>query len=183
MIEPWQWLAFGMLLILAEIFLPSFTALWFGLGASLVALILWLYPTLSFEYQLFGWALFSTVATVAWFKYFRQTMKDRTTAGIAQEAIRGEIGYVLKIPTGERHGLARFTPALLGDDEWPFILLEDHNVHTNSDTANKNNNHPPSDDTTSTDDATAPEHSTLVVGDKVIVQNITGNTLIVIKKT
>jgi len=29
----WYWLVFGMLLIIAEIFIPSFTVLWFGLGA------------------------------------------------------------------------------------------------------------------------------------------------------
>lgn len=179
MIEPWQWLAFGMLLMLAEIFLPSFTALWFGLGACVVAFILWLYPSLSFEIQLLCWGVFSSVATLAWFKYFRQTMKDRTTAGIAQEAIKGEIGYVLKIPTGERHGLARFTPALLGDDEWPFILLEDHNL-SQVQPEKQDNTLPNGPADSETDPHT--QAKKISIGDKVVVQNITGNTLIVTKK-
>ena len=29
----WHWLVFGILLVIAEIFIPSFTIMWFGLGA------------------------------------------------------------------------------------------------------------------------------------------------------
>lgn len=155
MIEPWQWLAFGMLLILAEIFLPSFTALWFGVGAMIVALVSWLFPHFSLETQMVCWAVTSSIFTALWFKYFRKTMKDRTTAGIAKEAIQGEVGQVIRVPADSRHGLARFTPALLGDDEWEFILL------------NKQ------------DDSAA---TNLQIGDKIMVRDITGNTLIVDKK-
>ena len=35
----WHWLVFGMLLVAAEIFIPSFTVLWFGLGALVVGLL------------------------------------------------------------------------------------------------------------------------------------------------
>ena len=43
----WYWLVFGMLLIMAEIFIPSFTVFWFGLGAIIVALVLWLMPDMA----------------------------------------------------------------------------------------------------------------------------------------
>jgi membrane protein implicated in regulation of membrane protease activity len=36
----WHWLVLGMVMILAEIFIPSFTIFWFGLGAILVGGIL-----------------------------------------------------------------------------------------------------------------------------------------------
>ena len=39
----WYWLVFGMLLIIAELFIPSFTVFWFGLAAVMTALILWLF--------------------------------------------------------------------------------------------------------------------------------------------
>ena len=32
-VQYWHWLVLGMALILAEIFMPSFTVFWFGLGA------------------------------------------------------------------------------------------------------------------------------------------------------
>ena len=37
----WHWLVIGMLLVVAEIFVPSFTVLWFGLGALLVGCLLY----------------------------------------------------------------------------------------------------------------------------------------------
>jgi len=35
----WHWLVLGMLLVGFEIFVPSFTVLWFGLGAVVVAVV------------------------------------------------------------------------------------------------------------------------------------------------
>ena len=75
----WHWLVFGMLLIIAELFIPSFTVFWFGLGALIVALILWLLPDLTVSWQLFVWAMASIAFTVFWFKFFKPLMTDRTT--------------------------------------------------------------------------------------------------------
>ena len=52
-VRYWYWLVFGMLLIIAEIFIPSFTVFWFGLGAIIVALFLWLLPDMAVSWQLF----------------------------------------------------------------------------------------------------------------------------------
>ena len=40
MIFYWYWLVFGMVLVIAEMFIPSFTIFWFGLGAIIVGGIL-----------------------------------------------------------------------------------------------------------------------------------------------
>lgn len=120
-IEYWHWLVLGMLLIGFEIFIPSFTVLWFGLGALLVALMLLLFPGLALGWQLFIWSILSIVFAAAWFKYLRPKMTDRTKAGIAQEAIAGEVGMVIKAPSETSRGHVRFTTPILGDDEWEFI--------------------------------------------------------------
>ena len=117
----WYWLVFGMLLIIAEIFIPSFTIFWFGLGGIIVAGILWLSPDLLLSWQLFFWAIASCVFTFLWFKFFKPLMKDRTKAGISKEAIIGESGQVIKVPNKGKRGIVRFTTPLLGDDEWPFM--------------------------------------------------------------
>jgi membrane protein implicated in regulation of membrane protease activity len=117
----WYWLVFGMLLIIAEIFIPSFTIFWFGLGAIIVGGLLFFIPNLSFSWQLFTWAVASCLFTLLWFKFFKPLMSDRTKAGISREAILGESGQVVKIPAEKRHGIVRFTTPLLGSDEWPFI--------------------------------------------------------------
>jgi len=117
----WCWLVFGMLLIIAELFIPSFTVFWFGLGAFIVAVALWLLPAMSFSWQLFTWAIASIVFTFLWFKFFKPLMIDRTKAGLSREAVIGESGQVIRIPELNRRGIVRFAAPLLGADEWPFI--------------------------------------------------------------
>jgi inner membrane protein len=117
----WYWLVFGMGLIIAEVFISSFTILWFGLGAIIVSGFLFVFPDLSFSWQLFTWAVASCIFTFLWFKFFKPLMTDRTKAGISREAILGERGQVIKSPAEEKHGIVRFTTPLLGSDEWPFI--------------------------------------------------------------
>lgn len=116
-----HWMIFGMVLLIAEIFIPSFTIFWFGLGAMVVAVLLWIAPSLSFSWQLFIWAIASIVFTFLWFKLIRPKMTDRTKAGIAKEAALGESGQVIKPPEGGNRGTIRFSTPLLGSDEWPFI--------------------------------------------------------------
>ena len=143
----WYWLVFGMILIIAELFIPSFTIFWFGLGAILVAGVLLMLPDLAISWQLFIWAIASCILTFLWFKFLKPLMADRTKAGISREAILGESGQVIRIPAQEKRGIVRFTTPLLGADEWPFICEQD-----------------------------------IVVGDRVIVKDISGNTLIVEKR-
>jgi membrane protein implicated in regulation of membrane protease activity len=143
----WYWLVFGMVLIIAELFIPSFTIFWFGLGAILVAGVLLMLPDLAISWQLFIWAIASCILTFLWFKFFKPLMVDRTKAGISREAILGETGQVIRVPDQENRGIVRFTTPLLGADEWPFIC--DQKIAT---------------------------------GDRVIVRDISGNTLIVEKR-
>ena len=147
-IPYWYWLVLGMLLVMAEIFIPSFTVFWFGLGAIVVALILWLLPDLAFSWQLFVWAIASIVFTVLWFKFFKPLMTDRTKAGISREAALGESGQVIKVPEEGRRGIVRFATPLLGAEEWPFICNQE-----------------------------------VVSGDRVFVKEISGNTLLVEKRS
>ena len=143
----WYWLVFGMVLIIAELFIPSFTIFWFGLGAILVAGVLLMLPELAISWQLFIWAIASCIFTYLWFKLLKPLMADRTKAGISREAILGESGQVITVPEQEKRGIVRFTTPLLGADEWPFICEQD-----------------------------------LAIGDRVIVKDISGNTLIVKKQ-
>ena len=144
----WHWLVLGMILIITEIFVPSFTIFWFGLGAIIVAVILLLMPDLPVAWQLFIWAIASCIFTFLWFKMIRPLMRDRTKAGISREAALGESGQVIKAPEPGGRGLVRFTTPLLGSDEWQFICEQ-----------------------------------TVTTGDRVFVKEISGNTLIVEKRT
>lgn len=143
----WHWLVLGMALMLLELVVPSFTIFWFGLGAMVVAGALWIVPNLPLGRQIFIWAVGSIGFTVLWFKVIRPRMEDRTKAGVALEAIRGQTGRVIVAPREGARGMVRFTVPLLGDEEWQFIC-EDGEVR---------------------------------IGDAVVVQDVSGNTLIVKK--
>jgi membrane protein implicated in regulation of membrane protease activity len=120
----WHWLVFGAVLILAELALVSFTALWFGLGAMIVGFCLLIYPELALTYQLLIWVFASVGFTVAWFKILKPRMKDKTLAGLSREAIIGQIGQVTKAPFEGKRGELRFPAPVVGDDTWDFICTD-----------------------------------------------------------
>jgi inner membrane protein len=121
----WYWLTFGLILICAELFIPSMTIIWFGLGACFVGLFLALFPSSSLTLQLFIWTISSVILTILWFRFLKPKMVDKTKSGMSHEAIIGEIGMVIKSNTTVLDkGRVRFTLSVLGADEWDFICAE-----------------------------------------------------------
>ncbi|MDX2464714.1 MAG: NfeD family protein [Porticoccus sp.] len=116
----WHWFVLGILLMLLEIFIPSFTIFWFGLGALVVG-VLSIAIDLSFTTQIFIWAIASVIFTVLWFKFLKPKMAGKAMADHPREAVIGESGQVIKVPTEGSRGVVRFITPLLGDDEWDFI--------------------------------------------------------------
>lgn len=116
--QPWHWMVLGLVLIIFEIFLPSFTALWFGVSACLVAVLLWIFPGLGIEVQCISWIILSVMLTVLWFKFLKPLSRDKTKAGLAREAILGQVGTIIAVPVVEHTAVVRFTIPLLGTDEW-----------------------------------------------------------------
>lgn len=119
-IEIWQWLLIGIALCVFEVFVPSFTVLWFGLGAFVVAAFAALFsPSLTIELAI--WAISTGALAVAWFRFFKPRLLDKTNAGISREAAVGQIGTVIKPSAEHIRGVVRFSVPLLGEDEWPYI--------------------------------------------------------------
>lgn len=142
----WYWLVFGMLLMLLELAVPSFTIFWFGLGGLVVGLLLLLAPGVDLTWQILVWLGASSAFAVFWFRVLKPRMTDRTHAGIAREAVLGETAMVTRLPEGSRRGEIRFAVPVLGSDTWPFICLD-----------------------------------AVAVGDRVVVQELSGNTMMVKK--
>jgi len=114
----WHWVVLGIGLVLLELIIPSFTALWFGLGAIIVGLLLLLDPSLSLTFQVVFWASVSAILTLMWFKYLKPSPMHG--GNISLEDVEGEIGLVIAKPSGHRSGKVRFSTPLLGEDEWDF---------------------------------------------------------------
>lgn len=144
----WYWLVFGMILILLELAVPSFTMLWFGLGALVVGVLLLLVPGISLTAQILIWIIASSAFVLFWFKVLKPRMTDRTKAGISREAVLGETAMVTRVPEGDRRGEMRFAVPMLGSDTWPFICVDE-----------------------------------VVVGERVMVQDVSGNAMMVKKVT
>lgn len=120
--EPWHWFVLGILLILSELILPAFAALWFGAAAIVVSILLWMFPNMSFALQLLCWVILSISCTVLWFKFIKPLSTDKTKAGLSREATVGQTGMVIRTL---EHDLVkvRFQMPLLGSDEWDCRTL------------------------------------------------------------
>ncbi len=119
-VEYWHWLVLGMILVAAEMVVPSFTLLWFGAAAILTGLAVVIMP-LSLTVQIFLWTILSVLLTFLWFKFLKPLSVDKTKAGLPDESIIGETGQVIKLPNNEHRGIVRFTTPKLGSEEWPII--------------------------------------------------------------
>jgi inner membrane protein len=123
-IEYWHWVVFGVLLVLSEIALTTFFIFWFGIAAIIMGAILYFMPSLSLSVQVFVWTILSSALAFFWFKYLKPLSIDRTKAGLSREAIVGEVGQVISVPSADRRGRLRFPAPILGADEWLIIASE-----------------------------------------------------------
>lgn len=123
-IAYWHWLIFGLSLALAEILLVSFVALWFGVSAIIVGLLLWIVP-FSFTVQLMLWIILSIIIVFSWFKWVSPHLKNKTFSGMAREGMIGQTGTVIEYNSvHEGRGTLRFPAPILGNDEWQFICTD-----------------------------------------------------------
>lgn len=117
-IEWWYWIIAGFCLIGLELIVPSFTIIWFGLGALVVGLLSGLWPGIPLAGQVALWSAASICFTTMWFKYLRPK-GDRPHAGMSKEGIVGESGVIIR-GTEDSHGrgIVKFRISVFGADEW-----------------------------------------------------------------
>lgn len=117
MLEPWHWLVLGFVLLIIEMFVPTFASLWFGGAAIIVAALAWLLP-ISVAMQIIIWLILSAIFLLAWFKFIKPLSVDRTKAGLGGSVIIGETGMIIVAPQLERAGVVRFSVPIVGAAEW-----------------------------------------------------------------
>ncbi len=116
--EPWHWFVLGILLILSELILPAFAAIWFGIAAIAVCILYLLFPWMSFTVQIICWIVLSIACTVLWFKFIKPLSIDKTKAGMPREATIGQTGMVIQTGLAHDQIRVRFPMPVLGSDEW-----------------------------------------------------------------
>ena len=114
----WYWIVAGFCLIGLELLFPSFTIIWFGLGALAVGVLRLLWPDLPALAQLLLWLAGSICFTVMWFKYLRPK-RIRPTDTPGREAVVGRNGVIIcGADSGCDRWTVKFTEPVLGSDEW-----------------------------------------------------------------
>jgi inner membrane protein len=116
-LEWWHWIIAGFVLIGLELIVPSFTIIWFGLGALVVGLLKAAWPGFPVTGQILLWSIASVCFTTLWFKFLKP--RNRTHAGMSKEGIVGETGIIIR-GTDDSYGkgVVRFRISVLGADEW-----------------------------------------------------------------
>lgn len=118
----WHWAVGGLALIVAELVVPSFVLIWFGVGALVVALLMAL-TAIGLTAQLAIWLVVSLTLVAAWFKVFRPNM-HKTRIGMADAGVVGEVGVLVRDVAPFEKGQVRFQKPILGDDVWECIADE-----------------------------------------------------------
>ena len=116
MFEWWHWMVLGLCLAMAELLVPAFFIVWFGIGALGVGIVLLFAPALSLATQLLLWAGLSTVLVAVWFRHFRP--RTMTSVGTSAASVAGEVGLLVSDITPEIRGHVRFQKPILGSDVW-----------------------------------------------------------------
>ena len=114
--EWWHWIVGGIVLVLAELAIPSFFIVWFGLGALLTGLLTLAFD-LSVTAQLATWTLASLAMAGLWFRVFKQSFV-KTRVGTADGEVIGEIGLLVSAVAPFERGKVRFQRPVLGSEEW-----------------------------------------------------------------
>jgi len=118
----WHWAVGGIALIVAELVVPSFVLIWFGLGALVVALAAAV-AEIGFTAQLGLWLIVSLALVAAWFKVFKPSF-HKTKVGMADAGALGEVGMLVRDVAPFEKGQVRFQKPILGDDLWECIADE-----------------------------------------------------------
>jgi len=118
MIEPWHWLVLGFLLLIVEMFVPTFASLWFGVAAVIIAALAWLLP-IPLLFQVLIWLTLSVLFMLAWIKYIKPLSMSRKKAAQSSNLVIGETGMIVVKPQKGIPGMVRFNVPVWGADEWP----------------------------------------------------------------
>ncbi|GAA5317733.1 MAG: NfeD family protein [Candidatus Pelagadaptatus aseana] len=84
--EPWHWMALGIVILAIEVMASTELLLGIGIGALLTALVHKIYPGLSWQMQLVWFAVLSIVATVIYWKKFRASKQTSDQPLLNQRA-------------------------------------------------------------------------------------------------
>lgn len=121
--EWWHWAIGGIILVMAELVIPAFVLIWFGLGGILVAGLLLIAPATGLTMQLLAWLVMSLALVIYWFRFFKPG-QHKTRVGMSEASLVGELGVLTREVAPFQRGEVRFQKPMLGSELWPCIADE-----------------------------------------------------------
>ena len=122
--EWWHWIVLGLALVVAELAVPAFFIIWFGLGALVVGLAVLVLPLPLGETAQIGlWVVASLAMVGLWFRVFKggEYLRSRTRVGQSDGEPIGEIGLMTRPAEPFARGRLRFQKPVLGAEEWECV--------------------------------------------------------------
>jgi len=116
MFEWWHWVVLGLCLAMAELLVPAFFIVWFGIGAIGVGLALLVAPGMTVATQILIWAGLSVTLVGVWFRYLKP--RTMTAVGTSAASVAGEVGVLVADISPDTRGQVRFQKPILGSDVW-----------------------------------------------------------------
>jgi len=132
----WHWIVLGFILLILEMLAPGAILMWFGGGAILVGGIVFLFPEIIWEWQVFIFAVVSFASIFAWKKLRKDSPNDNTEAGTLNQRGKALIGRRVPLVESIVNGIGRVQ---IDDTFWrvegPDLEKKTLVVVTNSDGA------------------------------------------------
>ena len=112
----WRWLCFGLLLIIAEPFVPGTYIMWVGIGAILTGCVYWLFDGMSIEMQLFVFSVSSFVSVmVGIFVYDKLLGPNREKSYVNKTGAHRFVGKTYVVSEAIHNGKGKVK---VGDTVW-----------------------------------------------------------------
>ena len=115
MVEYWYWLVIGVLFLVLEVFAPGAILMWFGFGGLLTGALLWLIPSMTIEWQIFIFSMFSAVSIFVWKKYGPNEADIETDTPNLNNRLHAYIGRETVLIEAIENGTGL---AKVGDSAW-----------------------------------------------------------------
>lgn len=116
-VEYWHWLAFGLVLLILEMFAPGAILLWFGVGALVVGVLQLVMPGLmSPEIQWLIFSLISVASLIAWKQYAKKHKLDQDDdTGYLNQRSKSLVGREFNLSNAIINGVGKVR---VGDSYW-----------------------------------------------------------------
>lgn len=127
LLEPvyWNWLLFGVVLLVIELLAPGTFFLWMGVAAFCVGLLLIPFPGVAWQYQWLIFALLAVGSIIVWMRYGRRRLKPSDDPFLNRRGQR-YVGRVLTLDAPMVNGYGRVR---IDDSVWK-IKGEDYPAGT-----------------------------------------------------